>query len=144
MDRALEFAANHPILISTAVFLTILTLANEVRMLARRGVDLGPQEAIRLINAGATVIDVRSFERYQSGHIIGARHIPLDELADKAPKKLAALKSKPVVVYDDNGMMSNRAVNQLRGLQFENVVNLKGGVLAWARENFPLEKGKGK
>ena len=53
MDRALEFAANHPILISTAVFLTILTLANEIRMVSRRGVDLGPNEAVRLINGGA-------------------------------------------------------------------------------------------
>ena len=142
MDRALEFAANHPILISTAVFLTILTLANEIRMVTRRGVDLGPNEAVRLINGGATVVDIRSFERYQGGHIINARHIPLDEIADKAPKKLAALKSKPVVVYDDNGMASNRAVALLRGLGFEQVVNLKGGIGAWARENFPLEKGK--
>ena len=46
------------------------------------------------------------------------------------------------MVYDDNGLASARAVNVLRGLAFEKVVNLKGGIGAWARENFPLETGK--
>ncbi|MEM6638466.1 MAG: rhodanese-like domain-containing protein [Pseudomonadota bacterium] len=142
MDRLLEFAANHPILVSSAVFLTIVTLGNEVRMASRRNIDLDPQSAVRLINAGATVIDVRSFERYQSGHIINARHIPMDELADQAPRKLGALKDQPVVVYDENGAASASAVGILRGLAFAQVVNLKGGLVAWMRDNFPIEKGK--
>ncbi len=142
MDRLLEFATNHPILISSAVFLTIVTLANEIRMATRRGVDLSPQDAVGLINAGATVIDVRNIESFKSGHIMNAQHIPLDELQDKAPKKLAASKNKPIIIYDDNGMKGARAVNVLRALEFANVTNIKGGVGAWARENFPLEAGK--
>ncbi|MFK7885777.1 MAG: rhodanese-like domain-containing protein [Gammaproteobacteria bacterium] len=142
MDRLLEFASNHPILVSGAVFLTILTLANEIRTATRRGVDLSPQDAVGLINGGATVIDVRSFDRFSAGHIINAKNIPLDELGDAAVKKLAALKDKPVILYDDNGLTGGRAVNVLRGLEFANVANIKGGITAWARENFPLESGK--
>lgn len=142
MDRLLEFAVNHPILVSGAVFLTILTLANEIRLATRRGVDLSPHEAVLLINNGATVLDVRSVESFRGGHIINSRNIPMDELADAAPKKLGAQKSSTVVVYDDNGMTSGRAVRLLQSLAFEHVVNLKGGIAAWARENFPLESGK--
>ncbi|MFK8014533.1 MAG: rhodanese-like domain-containing protein [Gammaproteobacteria bacterium] len=142
MDRLLEFATNHPILISSAVFLTILTLANEFRTVSRRGVDLSPQDAIALINSGATVVDVRGIDHYKNGHIINARHIPMDELADKADNKLGGNKEAPVVIYDENGSQGARAVNVLRAQQFTNVVNIKGGVGAWARENFPLEAGK--
>jgi len=142
MDRLLEFASNHPILLSGAVFLTILTIANEVRTATRRGVDLSPQDAVGLINGGATVIDVRSFERFAAGHIINAKNIPLDELDDAAMKKLGTQKDKPVILYDDNGLTGGRAVNLLRGLEFANVANIKGGITAWARDNFPLESGK--
>lgn len=142
MDRLLEFASNHPILISSAVFLTILTLANEVRTATRRGVDLTPQDAVGLINGGATVIDVRSIERFKAGHIINAKSIPLEDLKEQALKKLGDFKDKPVVLYDDNGLTGGRAVNVLRGLEFSQVTNIKGGITAWARENFPLEAGK--
>lgn len=142
MDRLLEFATNHPLLVSAAVFIAIVTIANEVRLATRRGIDLSPQDAVVLINQGATVIDVRDFERYRGGHIINAKHIPMDDLQDQAGKKLASFKDKPVVVYDDNGTLGARAVNVLRGLNFSNAVSLKGGIGAWLRENFPVESGK--
>lgn len=142
MDRFIEFAANHPFLVSVAVFLTLLTLANEVRVATRRGVDLPPKDAVTLINQGAAVIDLRSFERFKSGHILGARHVPMEDLGDAAAKKLKALKDKPVIVYDDNGLKSARAVTMLRSLDFQRVANLKGGLGAWLRENYPLETRK--
>lgn len=142
MDRIIEFAGNHPILVGGAVFLTILALVNEARVVTRRNVDLAPRDAVSLINQGATVIDVRGFESYKGGHILNAKHIPMDELGTAAPKKLKGMQDKPVIVYDDNGLKSSRAVALLRALDFKQVVNLKGGVAAWARENYPLETRK--
>jgi rhodanese-related sulfurtransferase len=142
MDRLLEFAINHPLLVSGAVLLAIVTLANEVRLATRRGIDLSPQDAVALMNRGAAVIDIRDFERFKGGHIINAKHVPMDDLKDQATKKLASFKDKAVVVYDDNGTLGARAVNVLRSLDFQNAVSLKGGIGAWVRENFPVEKGK--
>lgn len=142
MDAIIEFAGNHPFLAGGAVFMTILALANEARTATRRGVDLPPREAVTLINQGAAVIDVRGFESFKGGHIVNAKHIPMDELGDAAASKLKGLKDKAVIVYDDNGLKSGKAVTMLRALDFTQVTNLKGGLGAWARENYPLETRK--
>jgi len=140
MDELLIFAGKHPYMVGGAVLLTVFAIFNEVRQAARRGIDLGPGAAIGLINKGAAVIDLRGFERYKSGHIINARHIPMEELGEAASGKLKSAKDGPVIVYDDTGLGGARAASMLRKLDFANAINLRGGIAAWERENFPLEK----
>ena len=140
MDKLLEFASNHPYMVSGAVFLTAFAIYNEIRQAARRGIDLAPGAAIGLINKGATVIDLRGFERFKSGHIINAKHVPMDELGEAASGKLKSLKDKTIIVYDDTGITGAKAANLLRRLDFPNAINLRGGLGAWERENLPLER----
>lgn len=75
-----------------------------------------------------TLLDVRQDFEYAEGHIPGATHIPLPELADRA----AELDPKlPVVVYCRSGMRSLAGANLLSGLGFGEVVSMQGGILAW-------------
>ena len=142
MEVFLEFAGRHPVLVWGAVFLTGITIANEIRLVARRGFNLDPTGAVALINDGAAVIDTRSVDRFRAGHIVNARNIPQDELGDAADKKLKGLKGDPLIVCCDNGISSGRAVTLLRSLGFDKAVSLQGGLAAWQRENLPLVKGK--
>ena len=87
------------------------------------------------------VLDVRSVERFRTGHIIGARSLPLDDL-DSAADKHGKYRDKPVLVYDENGLTVSKAAAKLRALAFTQVFSLKGGMMAWQRENYPTQKGK--
>ncbi len=66
----------------------------------------------------------------------GARMIPLKEL----PARTAELdQSEELIVYCRSGSRSARAAEFLRAQGFTNVLNLKGGVRAWAEEVDPSQ-----
>ncbi len=86
------------------------------------------KEAKRLIaEEGATLVDVRTPAEYASGHIDGARNIPVHEIAARS-KELP--KGKPVVVYCASGMRSAVAASSLRRAGFAKVMNM-GPMSAW-------------
>jgi len=109
--------------------------------LVRRGAG-GPwvstAEATHLINReDASILDVREPGEYGSGHIIGAKNVPLARLeGGELPKR----KDKPVIVYCDTGERAGKAVAGLKKQGFERVVNLSGGLRAWQQAGLPVEK----
>ncbi|MGH8721938.1 MAG: rhodanese-like domain-containing protein, partial [Burkholderiales bacterium] len=140
MAQILEFAGNHPFLILAAAALVVLIIVNELRLRVRGVTELSPGEAIGRINRDALVLDVRTPEQYDSGHIIHALNVPLDEL----PGRIEDLKKKhggnPIVTCCATGITGARAARQLRAQGFGQVYNLRGGLDAWRRENLPVEK----
>ncbi|MEJ2513909.1 MAG: rhodanese-like domain-containing protein [Gammaproteobacteria bacterium] len=143
MDRLVEYAANHPFLAGGLVAVTVLVIGYEIRQRLRGGRDMGPLEAVGLINNDAAVVDVRAPAQFDKGHVLNARNIPLSDF-ESAGGTLENLKGRPVVVYCDNGMASGRAVQMLRARGIEDVVNLRGGLNAWKAENLPVVRGKGR
>lgn len=139
MQQLIEFASNHPFLVGSLVLLVALVIANEARLRAG-GAQASPADAVRLINDGATVVDIRGAGPYAAGHIAGARNVPLAELGDQIDA-IAKKKHRPVLVYCDTGGQSVKAAAALRRASVEQVFNLKGGLMAWQRENLPLETG---
>lgn len=141
MSRFVEFTTNHPFLVAAAAILAVLAIVIEIRHRSRGGsATLGPQDAVRLVNAGALVVDVRDQKAYEAGHIIDARSIPAAEVAGKADT-LKKFKEKPVLVYCDNGFTSAGAAKALRAQGFTKVVSLRGGLSSWLQENLPVVKG---
>lgn len=68
----------------------------------------GPSEDLKAIyQHGAIVLDVRTSNEFRSGHIEGAVHIPLDQLA----RRTAELKQKnrPVIACCASGVRSGAA-----------------------------------
>jgi len=97
-------------------------------------------EATQLINRqDALVLDVREPARYAEGHILGARNLPLADLAKRAGE-LEKFKNRPVIVACDSGNTSQRAVRELRARGFANAVSLAGGFRAWLQGGLPMEK----
>jgi rhodanese-related sulfurtransferase len=90
--------------------------------------------------SGLHLLDVREQDEWDAGHIDGAQHIPLGQLA----ARLAEVpKAQTVVAVCRSGSRSDRAAKGLRlgGFQAE---NLDGGVTAWSRAGLPLvAKGGG-
>ena len=60
-----------------------MVIGIEIRNRGRRGTDLSPAEAVRAINDGAVVVDVRGTSTFEQGHVIDAINVPLSEMAQK-------------------------------------------------------------
>ena len=140
MAQLFEFAGNHPFLVGSLVLIIVLVIVNEIRLKAG-GPEVAPADAVRLMNDGATVLDVRPAAQFTDGHIVGARSVPLDELGGKLDS-LTKKKDRPVLVYCELGNQSAKAAATLRQAGFAQVLNLKGGLAAWQRDQLPLAKGK--
>ncbi len=141
MDTYLEFAGNHPLLVSALVFSLFVLIFTELQRKARGLTNLEPQDAVRLINADAVVIDLRSAEAFARGHIVNAKNIPFEDLpANK--DKISKYAKKPLVAVCDAGMTSSKVVESMRKTGVENVYGLKGGITAWTQANLPLVTGK--
>ncbi|MBT8422164.1 MAG: rhodanese-like domain-containing protein [Gammaproteobacteria bacterium] len=143
MEQLLEFISNHPLLVTAAVVTGTLLIYNEVRAAGQGRFNISPDQAVRLMNSGAAVFDVRSPEAYMTGHLAGAKNLPVDDIAAQA-ESYKRFRNKPVIAYCEKTMSSQRAVARLRQAGFEQVFNLRGGLAAWREEHLPLQKPKGK
>ena len=83
------------------------------------------------------VIDVRQPDEYRSGHIAGAKLIPLDELGRRM-KELP--KNREIICVCASGNRSGSATRKLVGAGYD-AVNMKGGMLSWRQAGFPVRKG---
>lgn len=81
-----------------------------------------------LVESGAVLLDVRTPEEFSSGHIKGAKNIPVSEI-DRRASELP--KDKPVVVYCRSGARSGRARSILVSKGYQDVHNL-GPMGAWS------------
>ena len=85
---------------------------------------------------GFTVLDVRTQEEWDEGHIEGAVHIPvghLPHLLDKVPK------DKPVCTVCGVGSRSGLAASILLRADYGHVANVLGGMTAWRARDFPVK-----
>ncbi len=141
MDKFLDFAGNHTLLVFALVTTFLLVIFTELRRKASGMLAVPPTDAVRLINNDAVVIDLRSTEAFSNGHIVNAKSVPMDELAGRMAK-LDKLKKQPVIAVCDSGVTSTKAVNTLRNSGFESVYGLKGGMAAWGQAGLPVVTGK--
>lgn len=141
MQQYLHFALHHWDLFG-ALFVILALLAKH-SFAARIGGyrELPPLEAVQLMNhEEALVVDVREESEFKQGHIHDAVHIPLSALNSRAGE-LEKHKASAVIVGCRSGARSARACGMLRKQGFEQVYNLRGGMLAWENANLPINRG---
>ena len=104
------------------------------------GPSLSPTQAVLLINREkAHIVDVRSPDEFASGHLIGAKNIPMDRLKDDLGKSISD-KKRPLILVCASGMRSQKAVGVAKAQGFEQAHSLGGGLKIWQDANLPLEK----
>ena len=87
---------------------------------------------------GAFLLDVRTAQEYQAGHLPNATLIPHTDIAQRAGE-LPADKATPIFVYCRTGNRSAIASEALVDLGYTNVVNLRdGGYPDWERAGYPV------
>ena len=75
----------------------------------------------------AMLIDVRSRQEYEEGHLNSAINIPLYNIKNEMERKVLN-KSSIIIVYCSSGNRSKKAKIEMENLGYENVYNLRGGL----------------
>ena len=139
MAQLIEFANHHPWLIGGLFASWIAVMFYELRLRAGGVTHVSAADAVRLINKGALVIDVRKPDEFQAGHIVNARNLTLDRLQGEEDS-VAKKKDKVLLAVCANGGLSGKAASMLRRAGYTNAFSLKGGLGGWRADNLPLVK----
>jgi molybdopterin/thiamine biosynthesis adenylyltransferase/rhodanese-related sulfurtransferase len=99
--------------------------------------QVGPAEAARLRDEGAILLDVREPTEWAEGHLEGAIHLPQGQVQAGIAEAIPG-RDATIVVYCHSGVRSQHASLVLGQLGYRRVVNLAGGIDAWARAGLPV------
>lgn len=94
-----------------------------------------PLELAALLKSGldALLLDVRTDHERERAVIKPSLHIPLHDLPDRIDD-LRAYEERPIIAYCHHGIRSLSACRILQQEGFQNLLNLEGGIDAYARE----------
>ena len=98
------------------------------------------KNAVLLMNREAcTIIDVRSEEKFNVGHIPNAVNIPYNKLPEMVDK-LKKQPKKTILVYCGSGNSSGKAMKLLNQKEFESVMSIEGGFSEWVKSQLPVSQ----
>ena len=80
------------------------------------------------LNEYLNLIDIRSIEKYNNGHILGSINIPFQQLLIKPDKYLD--RSKEYYIYCQKGIQRRKVCQILKNMGYD-VINVSGGYEAW-------------
>lgn len=96
---------------------------------------LGPRTLRRRMASSAPplVLDVRTVQEYDAGHIPGALHVPHTEVRDRLDAVRAAGGGRSVVVYCMKGPRARVAEKALAAGGLTRIAHLNGGFIGWKK-----------
>ena len=92
-----------------------------------RSIDEITFSELEKIKSNTLLIDVRSVQEYNEGHLTRAINIPIYNLKEDVYKHIKDRNSN-IVLYCQTGSRSKKASKILKEIGFNNVYNLKGGL----------------
>lgn len=107
-------------LITVGALATATALAQDLR-----GDADAAREGWQLIDQGALIIDVRSQEEFDAGHLQGALHIPFDR-TDEIARAIGDDRQREVVLYCGSGRRVGIAIDALEARGFDGLYNATG------------------
>src|SRR5579859_7543165 len=105
-------------------------------------VTIGTDDAKKMIEAGARVIDVRQSDEWFRGHIPEAQLVPLDGIYSfgKALKDLQLPEDEDVIFVCASGQRSASASEIALVAGLKKVYNLANGMNGWRNRGYPMQR----
>lgn len=122
-------------------FASLLLVITTAMAASTNGVlHVNPTEAQKLIaSKKVVVLDVRTPKEFAAGHLAGATNI--NYLAADFAKAIAGLDpNQTYLVHCAVGGRSTQALPALKKLSLPSLYHLDGGIKAWEKAGFPVEK----
>jgi rhodanese-related sulfurtransferase len=101
--------------------------------------DVSAEEGHELVDAGALLLDVREADEWDAGHAPEAVWIPMGDIQARLEE---LPRDRPIVAICRTGSRSGVLAGALVGIGYD-VVNIDGGMRAWAAEDFPVVASDG-
>jgi glutaredoxin 3 len=119
MQQLFEYVIRHPLLTGATLLVALAKLAYEASRARGGGQAVGPNEAVRLLNQGAVMLDVRPRDQFDAGHVIEAqRRAP----TGRGSEAIRPDKADHVL---RTGMSGAAAARVLRSQGYTKVANLR-------------------
>ena len=123
-----------------AIFITVtLFLAGCSEVLAKKEpTKISPEKVAEIFKTqkdSYIILDVRTKEEFDLGHLDSALLIPVDELETRYSE---LIKDKPIIVYCRSGSRSAKAAVLLISKGFSQVYDMTGGINAWTGKGYPV------
>ena len=98
--------------------------------------EINPIDAAKIHNQApqALFLDVREAPELAICHIEGALHIAMSELTNQLE---VIPQDRPVIVFCHHGIRSRQVIQFLQSKGYNNLLNLEGGIHAWAQKVEP-------
>ena len=101
------------------------------------GIKISCQSLISLSNQDqALIVDLRSSEDFNSGHITASINIPLNDVSRRSNEIINSTKS--LVLVCETGSSSTNAGETLKKEGLKDIFILRGGINEWKMSNLPL------
>lgn len=116
-----------------------LKLVNEAKRIVR-GCTIQEVKARLDRNEEFFFIDVREDGEFAADRAAGARHLGRGIL-ERDIENLIPDRDASIVLYCGGGFRSALAAENLQRMGYRNVLSMDGGIRAWRKAGFPLERG---
>ncbi len=126
------FKVNNLIILAFSVFSTLVFAGETPQILQHELLT-----ARKALQHNIVVLDVRSKEEYDHGHLVGAINISHNTIADKL-NQLSQYKNSTVVVYCRSGRRASIAEHILAENGFKNLRHLTGDMNGWLKAELPV------
>ena len=122
------------------ITLMILLLCHNSLMAHIKSIDvLELQRKLESSTETIFLLDVRSKQEYQSGHIKNSINIPHDVLI-KDINLIGEYRNESLVVYCRSGVRAQLVIDKLLENDFNHIIDINGDMLAWIESDLPIEK----
>jgi phage shock protein E len=126
-------------ILSLAAGLAVFVCANVSSAAEPKNITVEEAAKIVATDTNVVVLDIRTPKEFQAGHIKGATNI---NFRDKEfAKQIETLdKSKTYIIHCQGGGRSGQACDQIKTLDFKNVLHMNQGFGAWEKAGKPVQK----
>jgi|SRR6476469_6553107 len=103
--------------------------------------NISIDDAAKLVKSDTNVVvlDVRTPKEFEAGHIKGATNINFND-KDFAKRVAALDKNKTYIIHCAAGGRSGKACEQVKSMDFKNMLHMNQGFNAWEKAGKPVEK----
>lgn len=101
--------------------------------------DISQQALLAADSNNLVIVDVRTPEEFQQGHVPNAINVPLSNIIDN-PAVLLSSKEKSIVLYCRSGYRAGKAAEALQKDGYLNLRHLAGDMQGWLKEGLAIEK----
>ena len=101
--------------------------------------NISQQELLDADTTKFVIVDVRTPEEFQKGHVPNAINVPLSDIIDN-PAILTSSKEKPIVLYCRSGYRAGKAAEALHNDGHKNLLHLDGDMQGWFKAGLSVEK----